>query len=124
FEVAAHVLVLGEARLLRYEADTDAVGGAGRAEEVLVGQGHDAQQAALARAVGANDANLCARGEGQPDVFQDLPLALDLGEVLDGENVLFRHEAPLLLRWVSSRKIPHCQVSGAWRRRQTERPVW
>ena len=56
--VAAHVLVGIEMRLLGQVADADAVGGMRLAEEVRVLAGHDAEQGALARAVGAEDADL------------------------------------------------------------------
>ncbi len=63
----------------------------GRAEEVLVLQGHDAQQRAFAGAVAADDADLGAGIERQPDVLEHLALAVGLGEVLDREDVLFGH---------------------------------
>ena len=97
FEVAEHVLGLVEARLLRHVADGEARRQAGGAEEVLVFQGHDAQQPALAGAVAADDADLGAGIEGQPDVLEDLALAVGFGEAFDGENVLFRH-GPFSLR--------------------------
>src|SRR5262249_11365272 len=46
---------------------------------------------ALAGAVGADHADLRPRVEGEPDVLEDLFLAVGLGEVLNGEDILFRH---------------------------------
>jgi len=93
-QILQDVLVLGQARLLRHPADGEAFGQAGRAEEVLVGAGHDAQQAALAGAVAADDADLGAGVERQPDVLEHLALGVRLGERFDGENILFRHDLP------------------------------
>ena len=85
-------LVGVEPRLLRHEADGEAGRQPGGAEEVLVAAGHDAQQRALAGAVAADDADLGPGVEGEPDVLEDLALAVGLGEVLDGEDVLFGHD--------------------------------
>ena len=63
----------------------------GGAEEVLVLQGHDAQQSALAGAVAADDADLGAGVERQPDVLEHLALAVGLGEIFDREDVLLGH---------------------------------
>jgi hypothetical protein len=91
FEVALDVGGLVEARLLRNETDADATVGFGGAEEVAVFQGHDAQQRTLAGAVRADDADLGAGIEGQPDVLEDLAFAVGLGEALDGEDVFLGH---------------------------------
>ena len=91
FDVAAHVGGLVQARLLRHEADAEAGRQPGRAVEVGLDAGHDAQQRALAGAVAADDADLGAGVEGQPDVLEDLALAVGFGEVLDCVDVLFRH---------------------------------
>ena len=53
------------------------------------------KQRALARAVAADHADLGARVERQPDVLEDVFLAVGLGEVFDGEDVLRRHEVSL-----------------------------
>ncbi len=90
-DVATDVLGFVEPRLLRHKTDADAVGRADATDEILVLQRHHAQERALARAVGADDADLGPRVERQPDVLEHLALAVGLGEVLDGEDVLFRH---------------------------------
>ena len=56
---------------------------------VVVEAGHDAQQRALAGAVGAEHADLRAREERQPDVLEDdLVGRIDLPQPLHGEDVL------------------------------------
>ncbi len=86
-DVAEHVLVGVELGLLREEADLDAVGGPRFAEEVLVDAGEDAQQRALAGAVGTHDADLGAGQEGQRDaVEQDAVGADHLAEVAQRED--------------------------------------
>src|SRR5881296_2061996 len=62
-DVAAHVLGGIQRRLLGQVTDPDAIGGAGVALEVLVDAGHDAEQGALAGAVGAEHADLRAGKE-------------------------------------------------------------
>ena len=76
------------------------VPGAGRAVPMIVGldPGHDPQERALARAVAADHADLGAGVERQPDVLEDVFLAVGLGEVFDGENILSRHEISLECR--------------------------
>src|SRR5262249_9092294 len=88
---ALHVLGFVEARLLRHETDLDAVGRPGAADEVLVLRGHDAEQAALAGAVAADDADLGARIQVEPDVLQHLALAVRLAELLNRKDVLLAH---------------------------------
>src|SRR5262249_49149331 len=82
-------------RLLGDVADGEAGRQAGAAEEVLVFQGHDAQQTALAGAVTADDANLCARVECQPDVLEHFALVVRLAQVLYREDVLLGHDGRL-----------------------------
>ena len=64
-DVAAHVLRRIELRLLRQVADARALRRPRFALKVLVDAGHDAQQRRLARAVGAEDADLGAGIEGR-----------------------------------------------------------
>ena len=66
-DVAAHVLGRVELGLLRQEPDAEPVGGERLTEEVVVDSGHDPEQGALARAVGAQHADLGAGQERQPD---------------------------------------------------------
>ena len=87
-----HGLARVELRLLGQVADAGPCRGEGLAREVLVDPGHDPQQRALARPVGAQHADLRPRVEGQPDPAQDLlPLRRDLAQVLHGEDELGRH---------------------------------
>ena len=91
-DVAEHVLLRIQRRLLGQVADADAVGGLGVAEEVLVDAGHDAQQRRLAGAVRAEDADLGARVERQIDPLQDLLVRrVNPPEVLHRVDVLVRH---------------------------------
>jgi hypothetical protein len=78
-------------RLLRHVADRNAVGRPCVSQKVLLDQGHDPQKGALAGAVAADHADLGPRKKSQPDVFQHLALAIDLGQVLNREDVLLRH---------------------------------
>ena len=90
--VAAHVLGRVEVRLLRQVAGAHAVGGLGLAQEVLVHPRHDLEQGALARAVGAEHADLGPGVERQPDALEDLALGRDdLSQVLHRENELVGH---------------------------------
>ena len=91
FDVAAHVLGFVEARLLRHEADAKPSAARAVPRKSLSSQGHDAQQRALAGAVAADDADLGAGIEGQPDVLEHLALAVGFAEVFDREDVLFAH---------------------------------
>src|SRR6516225_10715988 len=86
--VAAHVEGLIQPWLLRDKADGDVVGGADVAQKILLDKCHDAQQTALARAVVADDADLGAGEEGEPDVLQNFTFAVGFREVFDGEDVL------------------------------------
>ena len=63
--------------LLRQIADAHAVGRPGFAGEFLVEPGHDPQKRRFARAVDADDADLGAGKELQPDVLQDLACRRD-----------------------------------------------
>src|SRR5438034_6947592 len=91
-DVAAHILVGLELRLLRQVADAQAVGGKRLAEEVAVGAGHDAQQRRLAGAIGAEHADLRPVEEREIDAAQDLPLGRDdLAKILHDEGVFPGH---------------------------------
>ncbi len=98
-DVAEDVLGGIEARLLGEVADAGALGGPGLAAEVLDLAGHDLEQRALAGAVQAQDADLGAGEERQPDALEDLPVGrVDLTEVLHYIDVLLGH-GTLLLRF-------------------------
>src|SRR5262249_39751767 len=90
--VAARVVV-GVGRGLRGEvAGAHAVGGMALAEEVHVHARHDAEERALAGAVGSKEADLRAGIEREPDALQDLPLGRhDLAEILHEEDELMSH---------------------------------
>ena len=96
-DVAAHALRRIELRLLRQEAHLGGLGRGGFAGELVVQAGHDAEQRALAGPVRADDADLGAPEEGEPDPLQDLDLRGDhLAEVLHGEDVFAGHPASLV----------------------------
>ena len=123
FDVAAHVLVLGEAGLLGNEADRDAVGGADGPDKVLLDQGHDTQQRALAGPVAADNADLGAGIERQPDVLEDLALFVGFREVFDREDVLLCHDLPEIGVAFQCARVEvgsNPQVSGGATIRQTE----
>ena len=91
-DVAFHVLGRVEARLLRQEADLDALGRERLADEVRVLARHDAQQRRLARAVQAEHADLGAGEEREPDVLEDLVVGrVDLPEPFHGVDELWCH---------------------------------
>ncbi|MBS1168844.1 MAG: ribosomal protein [Proteobacteria bacterium] len=70
-DVAEHVEAGVELRLLRQVADGGALGEPGLAGEFLVEPGHDSQKRRLARAVGAEHADLGVRVELQVDVIEN-----------------------------------------------------
>ena len=71
---------------------------AGFADEVLLLTRHDLEQRALARAVESEDADLRARQERQPDVFENLGVGrINLPEPLHRVNEL-RHELTIIAR--------------------------
>ena len=90
-DVAEHVLVRVELRLLLQQADGEAVGEPGLAVEVLVLAGHDPQQRAFAGAVAAQHADLGTGIERQPDIFEDFALANLLGQRGHLEDVFLGH---------------------------------
>ena len=88
-DIAAHILGGIELRLLRQIANADALGRPGLAGEFLVLPGHDPHQRRLAGAVDADDADLGAGKEGEPDVLQHLLAArIGLGHFLQCVDVL------------------------------------
>ena len=88
-DVALHVLVGIEPRLLRQEPHRDAVGRKRFADELGVLAGHDPQQRALAGAVEAEDANLRAGQKREPDVLEDDAVGrMDLPEAFHRVDVL------------------------------------
>jgi len=89
-DVLAHGFALGQQRLLRHVADARVLLGPRGPHELLVLQGHDAEQRGLARSVRAEHADLRPRIEREVDVLEDGGLAVLLGEILDGEDVAAR----------------------------------
>ena len=93
-DVAADVLRRVELGLLRQEADPRARERARVAQEILVDARHDAEQRGLARAVGAEDADLGAGKEGEIDPLEDLSRGgHDLSQVAHREDVFAGHRA-------------------------------
>ena len=93
-DVAAHVLGRVELRLLLEQADGARRGELRLAAELGVLPGHDAQQGGLARAVGAEHADLGSGQEGQRDVLQHLLVGrVHAGQLVHREDVLARHRA-------------------------------
>ncbi len=85
-DLADRLLVVDE-RFLLEEADPGALGGEGLAEELLVHAGHHPHQRALPGAVRAEDPDLRAREEREPDVLEDHLFGRDeLAESLHGED--------------------------------------
>ncbi len=70
-DVPLDVLARVEPRLLRQEADGDAVGRERLADELVILARHDLQQRALARAVQPEHADFRAGKKRQPDVFEN-----------------------------------------------------
>ena len=95
-DVAVHVLVVVQLRLLLQQAHGEALGQAGLAGEAVVEAGHDAQQRGLAGAVATQHADLRAGVEGEGDVLQDLAVGRveprDLRHREDVLGVRRRHE--------------------------------
>ena len=111
FDVAQHVLVGIELRLLRHEADGKTAGQLGFAFEILVDAGHDSQQGALARAVAAQHADLGAGIKRQPDILEHFALGDFLGQTIDLIDVLLAHGRPIrFLGFVDPCEF--CIVSG------------
>ena len=90
-DVAEDVLVGIELRLLFQQADGETLGQPGLAVEVLVLAGHDPQQRALAGAVAAQDADLGAGIEREPDIFEDFALTNLLGQRGHLKDVFLSH---------------------------------
>ena len=117
-DIAAHVLVGIELRFLGEIAHAHAVGGPGVAGEFLVHPRHDLHQGGLARAVDADDADLGAGIEAQPDVLEHLLAAgIGLGQTLHHINELrpgHRASCAAWLGWrvLSEARRPHPPVSS------------
>jgi hypothetical protein len=90
-----HALINGgvgvELGFLAKIANLDSLGGPGGPHEVGVVARHDAEQGALARAIGSQHANLRPGVERQPDIREHLLLLIDLGDLFHGEDVLLGH---------------------------------
>ena len=72
------------------EADADALGRKRLADKALILPRHDAQQAALARAVQAEHANLRAGQKREPDVLEnDVVGLVNLAQTLHGVDELW-----------------------------------
>src|SRR3546814_15553369 len=85
----------------------------GFAGEFGIQTGHHFQQGRLAGAVGAQHADLGARQEAQPDIFQDLLAArIGLAEALHHIDVLIRRHYALR-RYRSGKSWPSCTEPGA-----------
>jgi hypothetical protein len=90
--VPAHILRRIQLGLLREVADADPRERAGLAEIVVIHTRHDAEEGALARAVGAEDADLRAGIEREVDPLEDLLAGgHDLPEVAHREDVFAGH---------------------------------
>jgi hypothetical protein len=88
-DVSQHRLGGIEPRFLVEVADRGAGRREGFAEEVRFLAGHDLQQRALPRAVQAKHADLGARQERQPDIFEnDMVWLMDLAQTFHGVDVL------------------------------------
>jgi hypothetical protein len=97
-DVAAHVLLRIEVRLLGEHADGEAFGQLRLAVVFLVDPRHDPQQRAFAGAIAAQDADLGAGVERQIDVFENFALANLLVEIGNLINEFLTH-ANRLFRW-------------------------
>ena len=96
-DVAEHVLRRVERGLLREEADREPGREAGLAGEAVVVARHDAQQRRLARAVGAQHADLGPRVEGEADVREHLAVGrVEAAELVGREDELRRHDRSTL----------------------------
>src|SRR5262249_50419597 len=118
-DVAEHVLLRIQRRLLRQVPDLRPLGRLGLAEEIGVDAGHDAQERRLARPPRADDADLRARVERQIDPLQDLLVRrVDPTEVLHREDVLVSHEAGSVAQGTAPITAPAAQRprTPGWRR--------
>ena len=89
FDIAAHILVGIELRLLRQIANLDAGLGACFTLDLGIDAGHDAQQRRFTGAVETQHANLCAGVEGEGDITQDLPFGRnDLADAIHSVDIL------------------------------------
>ena len=90
FEHVPHdVLGRVELRLLRQEADLDAVGGPRFAAVIVIEPRHQPQQGRLAGAVRPQHTDLGSRQEGEPDVLEHLLAAgIGLGQAFHDVDVL------------------------------------
>ena len=99
FDIAAHVRVGVEHRLLRHVADGETVGQPGLAVEFLVDAGHDPQQGAFARAVAPQHADLGAGVKGQPNVLEHFALADASSSVRRSDRCIACSWLRLLIVW-------------------------
>ena len=94
-DVAEHVQLLVQVRLLLQVSHAHTIGGLGLAVEFGVQARDDLEQRRLAGAVHAHHADLGVGVEAQPDVLEDLLAARPgLGQALHREDVLLRHGIP------------------------------
>ena len=91
-DVAAHVLLRVELRLLREESRAETVGDARVADVFGIEAGHDPKERRLARSVGPENTDLGVRIKGERDPAQDLALRRDdLFELIHLVDELRRH---------------------------------
>src|SRR5262249_45962276 len=79
------------------------------------------EQAALAGAIAADDADLGPRIKREPNVLQHLALAVGFAQLLDGEDILLGHAVPAIgsaRREAPGRSIVRNQISGGGRERK------
>ncbi len=99
-DVAEHVLVRIQLRLLVEQSGREARGQPGLAGVPVVLARHDPQQARLPGPVGPQHADLRARIERQIDVLEDLPVGrMKARKTAHGEDELMGHGPKVACRW-------------------------
>ncbi len=114
-DLGLHGVARGELRLLLEEADARAVRRLSLARVLVVDAGHDPQQRALAAAVVAEDADLGAGIEREPQALQHLLVRrVDLADVLHRENELMSHGSlPLRRRSAEIARLTYGERAAA-----------
>ena len=103
FHAFAHSVRVIELGFLRQVADVQVGHGHGLALDLGVQAGHDLEQSGLARAIGAQHADLGAREKAERHILQNLALGWNgLADLVHGENVL-GHQG-LLLKKTNTQK--------------------
>jgi len=98
FDDLPHRLFRVQGRFLLQKADRQPGGQDGLADEVLVHTGQDSQQGTLARAVEAQDSDLCPVEIRQGNVLQHLPLVIKLAHTHHGVNHFFLFRTHSVIR--------------------------